>query len=242
MSATPPENDQPKAFWQQVSETMASKSGVKQGEDGQIDVLASIGGVRGIIESVAPAFLFIVLYTITSDLWLSVMAAVATAAVLTVIRLIQRDPFMQAVGSLIGVAICAFVANQTGEARDYFVPGFFMSGGTVVVLVGSMIAKWPLLGVAFGYLRGEGLEWRQLPARMRVYQWATSILAAAMLLRLIVQVPLYLTDNVTALGASRLAMGVPLYALAVWIAWIVSSPRRGTRGAKPPENQRGSGQ
>ncbi len=35
------------------------------------------------------------------------------------------------------------------------------------------------------------------------------------------QVPLYLVDNVEALGATRLLMGVPLYALVLVFSWLV---------------------
>ena len=45
-----------------------------------------------------------------------------------------------------------------------------------------------------------------------------------MMLRLAVQVPLYFANNVEALGATRLIMGLPLYALGVWLAWRVSAP------------------
>ena len=38
------------------------------------------------------------------------------------------------------------------------------------------------------------------------------------------QVPLYFANNVEALGATRLIMGLPLYALGVWLAWRVSAP------------------
>ena len=42
--------------------------------------------------------------------------------------------------------------------------------------------------------------------------------------RLLVQVPLYLAENLTGLGVARLVMGVPLYALTLWLAWLVSRP------------------
>lgn len=45
-----------------------------------------------------------------------------------------------------------------------------------------------------------------------------------MMLRLAVQVPLYFANNVEVLGATRLIMGLPLYALGVWLAWRVSAP------------------
>jgi hypothetical protein len=40
-------------------------------------------------------------------------------------------------------------------------------------------------------------------------------------------VPLYFADNVVALGITRLLMGVPLYALALWLAWLISRPAAG---------------
>ena len=36
--------------------------------------------------------------------------------------------------------------------------------------------------------------------------------------------PLYFANAVEALGATRLIMGLPLYALGVWLAWRVSAP------------------
>jgi hypothetical protein len=42
--------------------------------------------------------------------------------------------------------------------------------------------------------------------------------------RLAVQLPLYLSEHINALGAMRLIMGVPLYAFGLWIAWLISRP------------------
>jgi hypothetical protein len=55
---------------------------------------------------------------------------------------------------------------------------------------------------------------------------ATWIVIAVLALRLAVQVPLYFMgpDALVALGTARLVMGVPLYALGLWLAWMVSRP------------------
>ncbi|MDN5692837.1 MAG: DUF3159 domain-containing protein, partial [Micrococcaceae bacterium] len=65
------------------------------------------------------------------------------------------------------------------------------------------------------------------PRRRRAYAAATWVMAAVFALRLAVQVPLYLADAVTALGVARLVMGLPLYALGLWLAWSVSAPAPG---------------
>lgn len=202
----------------------AAKAGVRQDESGRIDVLQSIGGVRGLAESILPGLLFTVVFTILRDLQLALVAALAVSAVFTVTRLLTRTPLTQALSGLVGVAICAFVANRTGNAEDFFLPGFFTNAAYIVGMAVSIAVRWPLAGLLFGFIRGEGTEWRKQPARIRAYSLATWLIVAVLALRLIVQVPLYLADNIAALGATRVAMGVPLYALGLWFAWLVSRP------------------
>jgi hypothetical protein len=40
-------------------------------------------------------------------------------------------------------------------------------------------------------------------------------------LRLLVQLPLYLADAVVALGVARTAMGLPLFALGLWLTYLL---------------------
>ena len=203
----------------------ASRSGVRRSESGQIDVLSSIGGVQGLAESIAPGLVFTVLFTVTSELPIALGAALAVAAVFTVIRLVSRTPVTQALAGLIGVAFCAFVAQRTGNAEDFFLPGFYINGAYVVAMAASVLFRWPFAGLIFGFIRNEGIEWRKDPQRVRAYALATWIIIGVLALRLVVQVPLYLAGNVAALGSTRVAMGLPLYALGLWLAWVVSRPR-----------------
>ncbi|MEC5199891.1 hypothetical protein RCH21_002130 [Arthrobacter sp. PL16] len=206
----------------------AAKSGVRRADDGQIDVLSSIGGMQGLAESIVPGLVFTLLFTFTMDLTVSLIAALAASAVFTVIRLITKTPVTQALAGLVGVAFCAFVALRTGNAEDFFLPGFFINGGYIVAMAASVIFRWPFAGLLFGFIRNEGIEWRKDPVRVRAYSIATWIIVSVLALRLVVQVPLYLAENIAALGSTRVAMGLPLYALGLWLAWIVSRPRPAT--------------
>ncbi len=204
----------------------AAKSGVRRHHDGQIDVLSSVGGVQGLAESVAPGLVFTILFTLTTDLQVSLIAALAASAVFTAVRLVSRTPVTQALAGLVGVAFCAFVALRTGNAEDFFLPGFFINGAYIVGMAASVIFRWPFAGLLFGFIRNEGVEWRKDPMRVRAYALATWIIIAVLALRLVVQVPLYLVENIAALGSTRVAMGLPLYALGLWLAWMVSRPAR----------------
>jgi hypothetical protein len=204
----------------------AAKAGLHRTHDGRVDVLRSAGGFQGIAESIVPGLLFLVAYTITRDLTVSLVAALAAAAVFTVVRLVQRRPLTQALAGVVGVGISAWVANTTGKAEDFYLPGFFTNAAYIVAMVISIAVKWPVAGLLFGFIRNEGLDWRKDPARVKAYRIGTWIIVAVLVLRLVVQVPLYLmgTDGLAALATTRLIMGTPLYILGVWIAWLVTKP------------------
>ncbi|MDJ0313173.1 DUF3159 domain-containing protein [Arthrobacter sp. H35-D1] len=203
---------------------MAAKSALTRKENGHIDLLAAAGGVRGIAESVLPGLVFLVAFTITRDLTIALVGSVAMAVVFLVARLIQRTPLTQALAGIAGVALSAFLAMKTGKAENYYLVGFITNGAYILAMVVSIAVRWPVLGLLFGYARNEGVRWRDKPERLRAYRVATWIVVAVMAARLVVQLPLYLTEQVDALGAMRLIMGVPLYAFGLWIAWLVSRP------------------
>lgn len=204
----------------------AAKAGLHRTHDGRIDVLKTAGGVQGIAESIVPGLLFLVAFTITRDLTPALVAALASAAAFTVARLIQRRPLTQALAGVVGVGISAWLANTTGKAEDFYLPGFFTNAAYILAMVTSIAIKWPVAGLLFGFIRNEGLDWRKDPVRLRAYRLGTWIIVAVLVLRLVVQVPLYLMgeDGLAALATTRLIMAAPLYILGVWIAWLVTRP------------------
>lgn len=204
----------------------AAKAGLHRTHTGQVDVLRSAGGIQGIAESIAPGLVFLIAFTVTRDLTPSLVAALGAAAVFTVARLVQRKPLTQALAGVVGVGISAWLANSTGKAEDFYLPGLITNAAYVLAMVLSIVIKWPVAGLLFGFIRNEGLDWRKDAARLKAYRLGTWIIVAVLALRLLVQVPLYLMgpDGLAALATTRLIMGAPLYILGVWIAWLVTRP------------------
>lgn len=227
--------DAPAREENQLAQSLSASMGanMRRTANGDVDILHAIGGWRGLVESSLPAVAFLVLFTVTKELNLSLIAALAAAGVFTLIRLVQGSKLVSALTGLVGVAICAFAAYRTGNASDYFVVGFWTNGVYILVYLLSMLVRWPLMGLIFAVIRGEALSWRQNPVRLRQYMLATWIITVLMMLRLAVQVPLYFANNVEALGATRLIMGLPLYALGVWLAWRVSAPEEALNTEAP---------
>lgn len=227
--------DNPAKEGNQLAQSLSASMGanMRRTANGDVDILHAIGGWRGLVESSLPAVAFLVLFTVTKELNLSLIAALAAAGVFTLIRLVQGSKLVSALTGLVGVAICAFAAYRTGNASDYFVVGFWTNGVYILAYLLSMLVRWPLMGLIFAVIRGEALSWRQNPVRLRQYMLATWIITVLMMLRLAVQVPLYFANNVEALGATRLIMGLPLYALGVWLAWRVSAPEEALNTEAP---------
>ncbi|WP_324650914.1 DUF3159 domain-containing protein [Georgenia sp. H159] len=218
----------PDAVPEAVPEAVArSRMSQLAGED--FSLAEAIGGVRGLVESVAPGLVFVVVYLASGqELVPPLVASLAVAVVLVVARLIGGTPVTQALGGILGVGIGVLWAWRSGQAQDYFAFGLWTNAVYSVALLVSVLVRWPVVGVVVALLRLEGFAWRTDPAqrpRLRRYVAATWLWIALFVARLAVQVPLYLDASTAWLGTARLVMGVPLWALALWLTWLLVRER-----------------
>ncbi|WP_152190540.1 DUF3159 domain-containing protein [Georgenia satyanarayanai] len=197
------------------------------GED--FSVADAVGGVRGLIESVAPGLVFVVVYLVAGqELVPPLVASLAVAVALVVARLVGGTPVTQALGGVVGVVVGVLWAWRSGEAQDYFALGLWTNGVYAAALLVSVLVRWPLVGVVVALLRQEGFGWRTDPdqrPRLRRYTAATWLWIGLFVARLAVQLPLYLDASTAWLGTARLVMGVPLWALALWVTWLLVRER-----------------
>ncbi len=194
------------------------------------DLLTAVGGVRGILEALLPGLVFLVTYSLLTSvagqdpqaaLVPALAASVGLAVVFTLARIVTKGQPTQAIAGLIGVIASAALALWTGDARDNYVLGFFTNAAYAVALLISLLVRWPAIGLIVGFLMGDGVAWREDRRKYRAAQFLTLVWIGLFVARLVVQVPLYLVDNVEALGVTRLLMGVPLYALVLVFTWLV---------------------
>ena len=184
-------------------------------------IVNALGGTKGLIDSGLPALVFLVSFNFTKDVTQSSYYALALSLVLTLLRLDKRETIQHAISGVIGVAIFAWLANRSGKAEDFYLPGLWTNAIYGAAYLISIIVRWPVIGLVIGPLLEENLRWRKDPARTRVYIKATWLWVAMFAIRLIVQYPLYLSGNVNALGTARLIMGYPLFIATAWLTWIV---------------------
>jgi uncharacterized protein DUF3159 len=212
--------------------------GVRQVLASDFSLEQAIGGWRGLVESVAPGLVFVVVYVATRELTPSIVASLGVALVTTTLRLVSRSPVTQAVSGLGGVVIGVLWAWRSGEAQDYFAWGLVTNVVFAVAVLVSILVRWPLVGLVVGAFRQSGTGWRQDRAAMRRYTAATWVWFALFAARLLVQVPLYWQAEVGWLGTARLVMGLPLWALTLWLTWVlVREPGAPAARPAPPRSE-----
>lgn len=206
---------------------MASLAAV--GDGGDFSVIEAIGGPRGVVESMLPGVVFVMMFIITSNLNLTVAVSAALAVIQVIVRLLQHQSVMGALSGLVAVGICLIWAWKSHEARNYYMFGFISNSVYFVLLTLSLIVRVPGLGVMIEFIRSLPTEhfkawfddWMSDRELKRAYMIVTALWMGVFALRLVVQVPLYITDHVALLGTARLLMGIPFWALAIWVSYLI---------------------
>ena len=184
-------------------------------------VISAFGGKKGLIDSGIPAVIFLVIFNVTKDLRSALIASIAISALLTIIRLARQDTLQHALSGFIGVLICAWFANRTGNATDLYVPKLLTNLGYGSVYLIANLVGWPVLGLMLGPILGENLSWRNHPERKRAYVQASWLWVAMFFTRIAVQYPIYRSGNVNLLGTVNLAMGYPFFIATAYGSWLI---------------------
>ena len=184
-------------------------------------VIKALGGKKGLIDSGLPAVVFLVTFNVRNDLREAIVAALGLSIVLAIFRLAKKDTIQHSISGILGVLICAYFANRSGNASDFYIPKLLTNLAYGSAYLVANLVGWPLMGIVLGPLLGENFEWRKNPQRKKVYIKASWIWVAMFFSRIAVQYPIYRSGNVNLLGTVNLAMGYPLFFAAAYGSWLV---------------------
>ena len=194
-------------------------------------LMEAVGGPLGMAETSLPAVAYAAVYGFT-DTNTAAIVAVAVALVFAVARIVRRQTPRHAITGVIGVAFAAFVAAKSGKAENFFLPGLLLNLAYGAAFLVSAAIRRPLVGYIVGQIDGEGTEWREDPVRMRAFTRASYLWSGLFGVRLLVQLPLYLAGAVVALGVAKTAMGIPLFALGLWLTYRLVQRHRPAAAAE----------
>lgn len=183
-----------------------------------------LGGRRGLLDSALPAVTFVVTYLATGQqMPVALGAALVVGAVVAALRLARRDSLRHVAAGFAGVALSVAVASTTGRPVDYFLPSLLSNTGAAIAWAVSIWVRRPLLGVVVGTVT-RSKAWRDDPRLLAAYQRASWIWTFSFVLRLLVMTPLWLSDQLLALGVAKVVMGWPMVLVVIWLSWQVLEP------------------
>ena len=173
-------------------------------------------------EAVVPGLVFLGVYLASGALVFSAIASAMCSLVFTGIRIAQRQAIVQALSGLLGVVIAVVWALLSGRGIHFFTWGLITNSVWAVALVISLRVGWPLVGVIFGVFTSRPLGWmknsqsRELASKC---VWLTLAWSVLFIVRLAIQVPLWLNEQVAWLSAMKIALGIPLFIPVAWLTW-----------------------
>ena len=196
-------------------------------------IAEQLGGVRGLIESSLPVLVFVLLNVVLGDavagldkrtaLYWAIAGSVISAIGIGVFRLMRKQPVRHAVNGLLGIAIGAFLAWRTGEAKDFYLPGILLTFGQAALLLLSVVVRKPLIGYAWGIMANKGQQdWFGNTRLFRTFQWLTLVWVVSLCVRAGIQYYLWVLGEANALGIVRILISWPIYAATfAYTAWAI---------------------
>jgi hypothetical protein len=170
----------------------------------------ALGGFRGSLETALPTVAFTISYIVSKELRPSLIIGIGIAAVLVVIRAIQRSPMRYVLNSLFGILIAGIFAARSGHAKDAFLPGIITNAAYAAAMILSIVTRWPVVGFVVGTATGDPTGWREDPAMVKLCSKLTWLLVAPCVLRVLIEYPMYEADAIGALGTAKVVLGWPL--------------------------------
>ena len=204
--------------------------GLTKGADGEYVVtpasmLRSIGGVFGLIESAIPPVAFSVTFGIWTNAWLSAVVALSLALILGVVQVIRKKPVMNAIASVIGIAFAAFLAtsgdNDAESAKNFFLPGLITNAVWATGLLLSAVLRRPAIGYLLATFEAIAPDWRSDRRLLAVSTRVTVFWSGLFIMRLAAQLPLYFANEAAWLGIVKSAIGLPAFALWIFLSWLM---------------------
>lgn len=189
--------------------------------EGDFSVKDAVGGVRGIIESLAPTLVFLILFIATRDAMIASVAAVVIVAILVAARALQRQSVGPALGGAFIVAVGAVVAMRSGSGAGFYLPGLIINAGWALFLLFSVAVRLPVVGFVAAVIDERVRQWREHPRARSLYIRATAVYALLFTAKVAVQAPLYFLHFTDALGVAKLVMGLPLFAAVTYVIYLI---------------------
>jgi ABC-type Co2+ transport system permease subunit len=161
------------------------------------------------IDALLPPLVFVLVNAIFS-LEVAVIAALALALSLAVLRILRKQSWYYALGGFLGVGLAAGLALLTQNASSYFLPAIIGSALLSLAALVSIFIGKPLAAWLSHLTRGWPLDWFWRSDVKPAYTEVTWMWALLIAVRLVIQIVLFQRGDATTLGWANFVLGWPV--------------------------------
>jgi uncharacterized membrane protein len=171
------------------------------------------------LDAIIPPLIFVIIngyFGLTNAIIISLLIAL----VFFVYRVLSKQSFSYALFGLVGILLAggfAFVANN---ATNFFLPDIITNGFILLLSIGSLIINKPIAAYLSHLTRGWTLTWFWRKDIIPAYREVTYLWTAFFLVRTIIQVVLFIGNDVNALLWTSTIMGLPATFLILTISYV----------------------
>lgn len=167
-----------------------------------------VAGRAGVVDTVLPPAAFLLVNAVLG-FQAAMAAAVITAGVVAVLRWRRGQTLLYAVGGLAGALLAYLLADLSGRAEGFFLPGMFGGMLTLLACLVSLLARRPLVAWTSHIARRWPLPWYWHPRVRPAYAEVTLLWALFFALRLGIQWRLFQERRLEALATWNAVTGWP---------------------------------
>ena len=171
------------------------------------------------LDAIIPPLIFVIINGYFG-LSIAIIVSLVIALIFFIYRVVSKQSFSYALFGLVGILLAggfAFVANN---ATNFFLPDIITNGFILVVAIGSLIIDKPIAAYLSHLTRGWTLNWFWRKDIIPAYREVTYLWTAFFLIRTIIQVVLFIGNDVNALLWTSTIMGLPATFLILTISYV----------------------
>jgi uncharacterized membrane protein len=171
------------------------------------------------LDAIIPPLIFVVVNGYLG-LSIAIIVSLVIALIFFIYRVVSKQSFSYALFGLVGILLAggfAFVANN---ATNFFLPDIITNGFILLLSIGSLIINKPIAAYLSHLTRGWTLNWFWRKDILPAYREVTYMWTAFFLIRTIIQVVLFIGNDVNALLWTSTIMGLPATFLILTISYV----------------------
>ncbi|MBV1709327.1 MAG: DUF3159 domain-containing protein [Erysipelothrix sp.] len=171
------------------------------------------------LDAIVPPLVFVIvnsMFGLTS----AIIIALILSSTVGIYRLIRKQSGIYALGGSLGILLAGGFAFLADNASNYFLPGIITNAFVLLLSIVTLIIDKPLAAYASHLTRGWKLDWFWRKDVKPAYWEVTIMWSLFFLIRTIIQVTLFLSDNVDALVWANTLMGLPVTIAVLILSYI----------------------